>query len=76
MPAKLTESGLGDRQIQFDMRWLKENDRRPEVFSYFEAIFPSNQKKLLIGTSDYEFKFGKGFIRGFKWGDVDRASRT
>ncbi len=70
MPVKLTESGLGDRQIQFDLRWLRENDRRPEVFSYFEVVFPSNKTKPLIGTSDYEYKFGTGFIRGFKWGTL------
>ena len=70
MPAKLTESGLGDRQIQFDLRVLKENARRPEVFSYFEVVFPSNKKKLLIGTSDYEFKLGAGLLRGFKWGTL------
>ncbi len=70
MPAKLTESGLGDRQIQFDLRWRRENDRRPEVFSYFEVVFPSNKTKPLIGTSHYEYKFGTGFIRGFKWGTL------
>jgi len=70
MPAKLTESGLGDRQMQLDWRWLKENDRRPEVFSYFEVVFPSNKTKALIGTSDYEFKLGTGLIRGFKWGTL------
>ncbi len=70
MPMKLTESGLGDRQIQFDVRVLKENDHRPEVFSYFEVVFPSNKTKPLIGTSDYEFKFGTGLIRGFKWGTL------
>jgi len=70
MPAKLTESGLGDRQIQFDMRVLKENGRRPEVFSYFEVVFPSNRRKLLIGTSDYEYKLGTGLIRGFNWGTL------
>lgn len=70
MPMKLTESGLGDRQIQFDVRLLKENARRPEVFSYFEVVFPSNKKKLLIGTSAYEFKFGAGLLRGFKWGTM------
>ncbi len=70
MPMKLTESGLGDRQIQFDLRVLKENVRRPEVFSYFEIVFPSNKEKLLIGTSDYEFKLGAGLLRGFKWGTL------
>ncbi|MEK7729049.1 MAG: hypothetical protein AAB354_11595, partial [candidate division KSB1 bacterium] len=54
----------------FDLRMLKENDRRPEVFSYFEVVFPSNKEKLLIGTSDYEFKFGAGLLRGFKWGTL------
>ena len=39
MPDKLKESGLGDVEGQFRWRWAKENERRPELFSYFETVF-------------------------------------
>ena len=42
----------------------------PEVFSYFETVFPFQRKKNLIGTQDLEFKFGTGVIKGYKWGTV------
>lgn len=68
MPAVLEESGLGDVEGQLRFRWNRETDRAPEVFSYFETVFPLQKNKLLIGTQDWEFKFGTGFVRGFSWG--------
>ena len=55
----------------------------PEVFSYFETVFPLQKRKRLIGTQDWEFKLGTGVIRGFRWGTTtlraaiayDRAER-
>lgn len=70
MPAKLSESGPGDRQAQLDFRLLKENEHRPELFGFFEVVFPSNRKKNLIGTADWELKGGGGVIRGFRWGTL------
>lgn len=71
MPSRLTQSGLGDVEAQVRWRWKKESDTRPEVFSYFETVFPVTAKsKLLIGTHDWEFKFGTGFIRGLSWGTL------
>jgi hypothetical protein len=68
MPAKLSESGLGDVETQTRIRWLKETGKRPEVFNYAEVVFPNHGEKGLIGTPDWEFKLGTGVTRGFGWG--------
>jgi hypothetical protein len=70
MPAKIEESGLGDFQTQIDWMWKNETAGSPGFYSYFETVFPHNKDKDLIGTSDWEFKFGTGIIRGFAWGTV------
>lgn len=68
MPAVIEESGLGDVEGQLRFRWNRETDRAPEVFSYFETVFPLQKNRQLIGTQDWEFKVGTGFVRGFSWG--------
>lgn len=70
MPDKITESGLGDMQIQLDWRWRRENENFPEVFSYMEVVFPHDEDKPLRGTADWEIKAGSGIIRGFGWGTM------
>lgn len=70
MPQRLEESGLGDVEGQLRWRWQRETDGRPELFSYFETVFPVQKKKKLIGTQDWEFKLGGGLIRGFGWGTL------
>ncbi|MFH1892230.1 MAG: hypothetical protein ABIK83_06045 [Candidatus Zixiibacteriota bacterium] len=70
MPNRIEESGLGDVQIQLDWRWMHETEATPELFSYAEVVFPLNKDKDLIGTSDWEIKFGTGVVRGFDWGTV------
>ena len=70
MPDKISESGLGDVQTQFDYYWLKESPSHPGFFSYLEIVYPFNKDKKLIGTSDYEFKAGTGIIRGFAFGTM------
>jgi hypothetical protein len=70
MPARLSESGLGDVESQLRWRWSKETSRRPEWFSYFETVFPLQKNKKLIGTQDWEFKLGAGMIKGLRWGTV------
>ena len=70
LPAKLSESGLGDVQMQVNWMWRKETAKRAGFFSYAEVVFPFNKKKILIGTSDWEFKVGTGVIRGFSWGTM------
>jgi hypothetical protein len=70
MPATLKESGLGDVEAQLRWRYNRESDSRPEVFSYFETVFPVQKTKKLIGTSEWEFKFGTGIVRGYSFGTI------
>ena len=69
-PAQLEESGLGDVEGQLRYRWNDETDRAPEVFSYFETVFPFQKNKQLIGTQNWEFKLGTGVVRGFAFGTL------
>ena len=69
-PAKVEESGLGDVEGQLRFRWLLENEKQPEVFSYFEAVGPHDKTKVLIGTEDWELKFGSGVTRGYGFGTL------
>jgi len=69
-PARIEESGVGDVEGQITYRWLKESERRPEVFSFFEAVSPQNKSKALIGTPDWELKLGSGVSRGFELGTL------
>jgi hypothetical protein len=68
LPARLTESGLGDIEAQLRWRWRRETESRPEFFSYGEVVFPHAKAKPLIGTADYELKFGTGLVRGTRFG--------
>jgi hypothetical protein len=68
MPARLEESGLGDVEGQLRWRWNRESESGPEIFSYFETVFPFQKDKQLIGTQDWEFQLGTGLVRGFRWG--------
>jgi hypothetical protein len=68
VPARVEESGVGDIEGQLRWRWRRETSGGPEVFSYFETVFPTRETGSLIGTTDWEFKLGVGFIRGFSWG--------
>ena len=70
LPAQLEQSGLGDVESQMRWRWRRESASGPELFSYFETVFPLQQPKRLIGTSGWEFKLGTGVIRGFRWGTI------
>jgi hypothetical protein len=40
------------------------------IFSYFEAVTPRQRAKPLIGAPDWEFAFGTGLSRGFRFGTV------
>ena len=70
MPDKIEESGLGDVEGQLRWRWMKENERRPELFSYFETVFPLQKDKNIIGTQDWEYKLGIGTTKGFVFGTL------
>lgn len=70
MPSEIKESGLGDVEGQVRWRWMKEDQGRPELFSYFEAVSPQSREKPLTGTPDWEYKLGFGAVRGFSWGTM------
>ena len=70
VPATIEESGFGTIEGQLRWRWKKETERRPEFFSYFEAVAPQAQEKVLIGTPGWELKLGTGMVRGYSWGTL------
>jgi len=70
MPARISESGLGDVEGQLRWRWHRETEERPELFSYFEVVLPHSKEKSLIGTAEWEVKAGTGMTRGFRWGTM------
>lgn len=70
MPSSLTESGFGDTQAEVRWRWVTETPSRPELFTYFEAVFPFQNDRVLIGTQEWELVPGIGLIKGFAWGTL------
>jgi hypothetical protein len=70
LPARISESGVGDIEGQLRWRWQRESGRRPELFSYFEAVIPHQEAKPLTGTPGWELKLGSGVTRGFRWGTL------
>src|SRR6185295_6128839 len=69
-PNRLKETGLGDTQAEIRWRWTDETARRPELFSYFETVFPLQKDRKLIGTQDWELILGAGIIKGMSWGTL------
>jgi hypothetical protein len=70
VPDKIEESGTGDVEGQIRARLKRESEGSPEIFTYFEAVSPQQEDKVLIGTPDWEFKLGFGVVRGFSWGTM------
>jgi hypothetical protein len=70
MPSSLKESGFGDTQAEVRWRWMTETPNRPELFTYFEAVFPFQKDRVLIGTQEWELVPGIGLIKGFRWGTL------
>lgn len=68
MPSKVEESGLGDVESQLRWRFARETAGRPDLFTYFETVFPLQGDKKLIGTQDWEYKLGVGLSKGFGLG--------
>lgn len=67
VPARIEESGRGDIEGQLRARLVRENEGRPEVFSFVELVSP-NRDQVLIGTAGWEYKFGAGLVRGTRIG--------
>jgi hypothetical protein len=70
LPPRIKERGLGDVEGQIRYRWREESSGAPEIFSYFETVFPTQDKGSLIGTTDWEFQLGGGAVRGHSWGTM------
>jgi hypothetical protein len=70
LPARIEESGLGDVEAQLRWRFHRESESRPELFTYFETVFPHAEEKVLIGTPGWELKLGAGATKGFRWGTL------
>jgi hypothetical protein len=70
LPAKFEESGLGDVEGQIRFRLLHEKESHPEIFTFVEIVTPSQRDKFLIGSQDWEYSLGVGFIKGFSWGTI------
>ncbi len=70
MPSSFKESGIENIEGQFRWRYNRESSRRPEVYSYFLTVIPTQGNNKIIGTEGYEFKLGTGLIKGFKFGTV------
>ena len=69
-PEVLEQSGLGDVEMQLRYQWRRETAESSGLFSYFETVFPIQQEKELIGTPDWEFKLGTGYLRSHTWGTI------
>ncbi|HKC49065.1 MAG TPA: hypothetical protein VKB63_15795 [Gemmatimonadales bacterium] len=70
VPQRIRESGLGDVEGQIRWRVQRENEHRPEVFTFFETVLPLQRTRHIIGTQDWEFSAGFGLTRGFSWGTM------
>lgn len=70
MPAVYRENGIENIEGQFRWHYWKEKQHRPELFSYLLAVLPTQGSHRLIGTQGYEFKFGTGLIKGFRFGTI------
>lgn len=75
LPRVYRESGLASFETQLRWRWRQEDDRRPEVWSYLDVVYPTNKRKPLIGTADIETELGVGVTRGFNWGTLTARAR-
>jgi len=74
-PAEVHEAGLGDVEGQIRWRFQRETAKRPELYTFFETVFPLQSDRHIIGTQEWEFASGVGFARGYRWGTLTlRAS--
>jgi hypothetical protein len=70
VPARIEESGLGDVEAQVRWRWSSESESRPELFSFFEVVFPFQKDNVVLGTQDWEYELGFAAIKGHSWGTL------
>jgi len=70
MPARIEESGLTSFETQLRWRWARETERRPEVWSYLDVVYPINRDARIIGSDGWDVELGLGLTRGFTWGTI------
>jgi hypothetical protein len=70
LPSTLEASGVTSFETQLRWRWRKEDEKRPELWSYLDVGYPTNKQDPLIGTAGWEAELGVGLTRGFRWGTL------
>jgi len=70
LPAMYRESGLTSFETQLRLRLRQEDERRPEIWSYLDVVYPTNKRSPLIGNAGVQSELGLGVTRGFKWGTL------
>ncbi len=70
VPREIRESGLGDTEMQVRWRYSKETETRPEVTLMFQAEFPLQRKKKLLGTQAWGFGTGFVLTKGYSFGTM------
>jgi hypothetical protein len=68
VPREIRESGLGDTEMQLRWRYSKETETRPEITVMFQAEFPLQRKKKLLGTQAWGFGTGVIVTKGYPFG--------
>ncbi|MGH7890507.1 MAG: hypothetical protein ACRENF_08160, partial [Thermodesulfobacteriota bacterium] len=66
LPSEIKESGLTSFETQARWRWLRETERRSELWGYLDVVYPINKKKLIIGSDGWDVEWGTALTRGFK----------
>ena len=70
LPRRYESSGLTSFETQLRWRMRKEDEHRPELWSYLDVVYPTNRANPLIGTAGVEAELGFGITRGFRWGTL------
>ena len=70
MPAEIRESGLTSFETQFRWRYAQETERRPEVWSYLDIVYPINKRGRIVGSDGFDIELGLGLTRGYRWGTM------
>ncbi len=68
VPREIRESGLGDTEAQVRWRYARETATRPEITIMFQAEFPLQRKKKILGTQAWGFGTGVILTKGYPFG--------
>jgi hypothetical protein len=75
LPDNIHESGLGDVEGELRWRFREETSGGPELFSYFETVFPTTDEGSLIGTTDWGVQARCGRDPRLRFRNHDCANR-